>query len=365
VVVTDIGIVSPDSKRLQTPEGDDTPAGRIKPNSMWRIDTPQGPVGYQTYNQYTEFTSAGKPGEQFSNKFNYNGFRYVIVESLPAKPAPGDAEALFIESDLEPAGSFECSNDLFNRIQRVNLWALRYLNLGGASLSLGGADAAAADPARNPPRNSMAGTPDLPADEWLGDKWFEAFGVALNEAEKQRHYLGHCDEYWWPSFQAKGRVLKQTTKISNAYFLADPKKQPLTIIKADTGIQTIVVPEFPPAVFGEKPTVIAAELQGGPIATVVDFVFPGMPEAVISGNEIRVKVPLATDVTKLAPTYRTGSPQVTGTPASGSTKDFTKPQTYTITAADGPTRTFVVTVTPTLGAVGVSNHSFDTNMHSK
>ncbi|MGA2531730.1 MAG: glycosyl hydrolase [Candidatus Aminicenantales bacterium] len=56
-------------------------------------------------------------------------------------------------------------------------------------------------------RKSMVGTPDLPGPEWLGDKWFAAFGAALAEAEKGRGYLGYCDEYWWPSFQANGRVL--------------------------------------------------------------------------------------------------------------------------------------------------------------
>ncbi len=58
-------------------------------------------------------------------------------------------------------------------------------------------------------RNSMVGTPDLPDEEWLGNKWFDAFGSALKEAEKHNNYLGYCDEYWWPSFQAHGRVLKQ------------------------------------------------------------------------------------------------------------------------------------------------------------
>ena len=58
-------------------------------------------------------------------------------------------------------------------------------------------------------RNSMVGTPDLPAQEWLGDKWFDAFGAALKSAESQKNYLGYCDEYWWPSFQAHGRVVKQ------------------------------------------------------------------------------------------------------------------------------------------------------------
>jgi len=56
-------------------------------------------------------------------------------------------------------------------------------------------------------RRSMVGTSDLPGAEWLGDKWFEAFGAALKEAEAGKAYLGYCDEYWWPSFQANGRVL--------------------------------------------------------------------------------------------------------------------------------------------------------------
>jgi hypothetical protein len=56
-------------------------------------------------------------------------------------------------------------------------------------------------------RKSMVGTPDLPDADWLGDAWFAAFDGALKEAESRRSYLGYCDEYWWPSFQANGRVL--------------------------------------------------------------------------------------------------------------------------------------------------------------
>ena len=86
---------------------------------------------YQHFNQVSEFVSAGGVGEVFQHKFNYAGFRYVIVEGLPSAPAKEDAVALLIESDLETAGSFECSNELFNRIHRVNQWTQRCLNLGG------------------------------------------------------------------------------------------------------------------------------------------------------------------------------------------------------------------------------------------
>jgi len=150
-----------------------------------------------------------------------------------------------------------------------------------------------------------------------------------------------------------------TTRMTSAWMLADSKKKPLTIIKADSGLQTIVVPEFSPADYGDGPVVIVAELKGGPIATVTDFVFPGLPAATISKNEILVNVPMATDLTKLVPIYKTGSPQVTGKPASGTPNDFTRPQTYTVTAADGSTRAFIVKVKPTLGAVGISNPSFE------
>jgi hypothetical protein len=62
-------------------------------------------------------------------------------------------------------------------------------------------------------RKSMVGTPDLPAADWLGEKWFKAFGAALAEAEARHAYLGYCDEYWWPSFQAYGRVLEASPEL--------------------------------------------------------------------------------------------------------------------------------------------------------
>jgi hypothetical protein len=86
-------------------------------------------------------------------------------------------------------------------------------------------------------RTSREGSPDLPDDEWLGDKWFDAFGAALKEAEKEKSYLGYCDEYWWPSLQAHGRVLKQHP---------DLKAQSLNwqIIKAAGGTEITVPASF-------------------------------------------------------------------------------------------------------------------------
>ncbi|MEI6074137.1 MAG: family 78 glycoside hydrolase catalytic domain [Verrucomicrobiota bacterium] len=90
-----------------------------------------GNVRYQTFAQADEFVSAGRAEEEFRSKFNYHGFRYAIVEGLPNAPKLSDDEASLIESDLETVGSFECSNDLLNRIHQLTLWTIRCLNLGG------------------------------------------------------------------------------------------------------------------------------------------------------------------------------------------------------------------------------------------
>jgi hypothetical protein len=59
------------------------------------------------------------------------------------------------------------------------------------------------------PRRSMNASPGLPPDQWLGPEWFDGY-QAVTEASRERGaYLGYVDEYWWPSLQAKGRVLEQ------------------------------------------------------------------------------------------------------------------------------------------------------------
>jgi alpha-L-rhamnosidase len=99
--------------------------------SLWTVETEKKPIAYQVYGQIDEFISSGKNAEVFCSKFNYHGFRYVIIEGLSEAPTVNDAEALLIETDLNRASSFECSNDLFNRIHNVNIWTIRCLNLGG------------------------------------------------------------------------------------------------------------------------------------------------------------------------------------------------------------------------------------------
>ena len=79
------------------------------------------------------------------------------------------------------------------------------------------------------------------------------------------------------------------------------------------------------------------------------FAFSGLNPAVnasISGTTISVAVPMATDITALAPSI-TVSAKATVSPASGAAQNFSSAVTYTVTAEDGTTQKYTVTVTKT------------------
>jgi alpha-L-rhamnosidase len=84
--------------------------------------------GFQDFNQKDVFISAGKGVETFCSKFNYHSFRYAIIAGLEHEPSVSDAEAMMIEPDIESAGSFECSNELFNQIHEMTRYTLRTQN---------------------------------------------------------------------------------------------------------------------------------------------------------------------------------------------------------------------------------------------
>ena len=76
---------------------------------------------------------------------------------------------------------------------------------------------------------------------------------------------------------------------------------------------------------------------------ITSFSFGTLGAGNISGTNITLTVPFGTVVTSLAPTY-TVSDFATGNPVSGTSRDFTTPQTYTVTAQDTSTQDYLVTV---------------------
>ena len=79
-------------------------------------------------------------------------------------------------------------------------------------------------------------------------------------------------------------------------------------------------------------------------ANITSFSLAGVSGS-ISGSSITLSVPYGTDISSLSPQI-TNSPKSTITPAAGTSRDFSSPVTYVVTAEDGTTTTsYTITVT--------------------
>lgn len=77
---------------------------------------------------------------------------------------------------------------------------------------------------------------------------------------------------------------------------------------------------------------------------ILSFGMPNQTQAVISGASINLTVASGVSLTTLSPEF-TLSPYATATPVSGSMRDFTTPQTYTVTAQNGSVQIYTVSAT--------------------
>ncbi len=109
------------------------PAGsriRIIPAELLRANgrVDRGSVGGgQCYWQYT---LAGNRNETWFPKFFYQGCRYLQVECFAPEsgsnlPVVQSLAGVVVQADAPPAGEFECSNPLLNRIRTLVRWAQR------------------------------------------------------------------------------------------------------------------------------------------------------------------------------------------------------------------------------------------------
>jgi alpha-L-rhamnosidase len=72
--------------------------------------------------QADTYTARGGGRESYTPRFTFHAFRYVELTGLPSRPALEDVVGLRMNAAVEPAGSFACSNDQFNRIQAMCEW---------------------------------------------------------------------------------------------------------------------------------------------------------------------------------------------------------------------------------------------------
>jgi alpha-L-rhamnosidase len=78
--------------------------GEGSPEIAWQTDT---------------YITKGGELEEFIPKFTFHGFRYVEVTGLDFKPDKDMIEGLRLNSDIEPLGTFSCSDPLLNKIQEI------------------------------------------------------------------------------------------------------------------------------------------------------------------------------------------------------------------------------------------------------
>ncbi len=98
--------------------------------------------------------------EEFvESRFTYHGFRYAEIEGYPGVPSLDDVEAVVIQADLEPSGSFACSDPIANDIHRITLWSLRGNLNNGVQTGC-------------PQKDERMG--------WLGDAWLSSEAAILN-----------------------------------------------------------------------------------------------------------------------------------------------------------------------------------------
>ncbi|MEM6320174.1 MAG: glycoside hydrolase family 78 protein, partial [Bacteroidota bacterium] len=65
----------------------------------------------------------GKGAEVFEPHFTFHGFRYVKVDNYPGKLTKDKITGVVIHSDIQPTGTFTCSDTLINRLQQNIQWS--------------------------------------------------------------------------------------------------------------------------------------------------------------------------------------------------------------------------------------------------
>ena len=80
---------------------------------------------YQGPFQTDSYTLKGRGEELWEPRFTYHGFRWVEVTGFPGKPTLDSLRGRVVHTSFAPAGSFECSNELLNKIQQATLWSYR------------------------------------------------------------------------------------------------------------------------------------------------------------------------------------------------------------------------------------------------
>jgi alpha-L-rhamnosidase len=81
-----------------------------------------GPGAPETAWQEDSYTLKGEGVEEWRPRFTFHGFRYVEVTGWPGTPTVDDFLGIRLNSNITNTGSFECSNEMFNKLHEVIQW---------------------------------------------------------------------------------------------------------------------------------------------------------------------------------------------------------------------------------------------------
>lgn len=85
----------------------------------------RNPGQFLSAGQIDSVVSSGAPGEIFEPRHTTHGFRYVSVRGLAEPLEPGDLVGRMVQTDLEPVGTFSCSDDRLNKLHEIVEWSFR------------------------------------------------------------------------------------------------------------------------------------------------------------------------------------------------------------------------------------------------
>ena len=76
-------------------------------------------------------SSGSADGDRFTNRFNHHVFRYVILDSIPEAPKPGDIKAMRMRTDYSKSATFKSSDDEINAIHDMVNYTIENLAFDG------------------------------------------------------------------------------------------------------------------------------------------------------------------------------------------------------------------------------------------